>query len=385
MATSYLTSKDITALTEAAISANVVALDRALLLENIRPGYVATLKTSNQPLVQFRLDLGTMSKVERLEDGTVPLEQFLHNIADYLRLSGQTEMAVFDNYASRVSNHTQGIPPLPPPTELPEVLTKEAIVHQDDTVEIGFLAGAIATATSVARISVPRYDGGQQRKLRSGQPWIMNGTGWVVAPDLVLTNHHVVNAREQDEAAASAGDFDCQAKGASVAFGYDTRGSSVEAVDVARVEAADPNLDYAILRLGSSATRPALRLSSTKVVVRPSTYMPVNIIQHPRGLPKRIAFRNNLVSGGDDTLLRYFTDTDFGSSGAPVCDDTWHVVALHRGAVRAENVDFQGKPTAYVNYGLHIQSLMSHVQSHASGLYDEIIAHQIALSRHEQS
>ena len=71
--------------------------------------------------------------------------------------------------------------------------------------------------------------------------------------------------------------------------------------------------------------------------------MAVNIVQHPRGEYKRVAVRNNLVSAADETTVRYFTDTDYGSSGSPVCDDQWRVVALHRGARRAKDVQFQGK------------------------------------------
>jgi hypothetical protein len=59
--------------------------------------------------------------------------------------------------------------------------------------------------------------------------------------------------------------------------------------------------------------------------------MAVNIVQHPRGEHKQVAFRNNLVSAADATIVRYFTDTDHGSSGSPVCDDHWRVVASIEG------------------------------------------------------
>ena len=47
----------------------------------------------------------------------------------------------------------------------------------------------------------------------------------------------------------------------------------------------------------------------------------------------RYAIRNNFFVGYGDKpyQIRYLTDTLSGSSGAPVFDDNWQAVALHRG------------------------------------------------------
>ena len=69
----------------------------------------------------------------------------------------------------------------------------------------------------------------------------------------------------------------------------------------------------------------------------------INIIQHPAGRPKEIAFRNNrLVKLVDDDVMTYSTDTDRGSSGSPVLNDQWELVGLHRASVEA--TDDQGRP-----------------------------------------
>ncbi len=83
--------------------------------------------------------------------------------------------------------------------------------------------------------------------------------------------------------------------------------------------------------------------------------------------------RNNLVSGGDAETSRYFTDTDFGSSGAPVCDDTWTVIALHRGAKYTKGVKFQGKETAYVNFGTQLSALLDDLQNQSKKLFEEVV------------
>jgi V8-like Glu-specific endopeptidase len=55
----------------------------------------------------------------------------------------------------------------------------------------------------------------------------------------------------------------------------------------------------------------------------------VNIIQHPAGRPKEISFQNNFVEYVGGNVLQYVTSTLNGSSGAPVLNDGWEVVALH--------------------------------------------------------
>jgi V8-like Glu-specific endopeptidase len=55
----------------------------------------------------------------------------------------------------------------------------------------------------------------------------------------------------------------------------------------------------------------------------------VNIIQHPAGGPKQIAMNDNEVKYVDETVVQYITDTLPGSSGSPVFNDDWQVIALH--------------------------------------------------------
>ncbi|ALG10957.1 trypsin-like peptidase domain-containing protein [Kibdelosporangium phytohabitans] len=46
-----------------------------------------------------------------------------------------------------------------------------------------------------------------------------------------------------------------------------------------------------------------------------------SIIQHPRGLPKKIATHHNVVKYDDDDVVQYWTDTEAGSSGSRTsCD-----------------------------------------------------------------
>jgi endonuclease G, mitochondrial len=73
----------------------------------------------------------------------------------------------------------------------------------------------------------------------------------------------------------------------------------------------------------------------------------------------------------DDALLKYYTDTDYGSSGSPVLDDEWKVRALHRGAVYQE-AKFQGRDTAYVNVGSQISRILEHLKAVNPAVYARI-------------
>src|SRR5262249_35649470 len=63
----------------------------------------------------------------------------------------------------------------------------------------------------------------------------------------------------------------------------------------------------------------------------------VNVIQHPNGGPKKFALRENRVVDGLTNFLHYSADTAPGSSGAPVFNDQFEIVALHHSGVPARD------------------------------------------------
>jgi len=368
----YLSPAEFRNLVTKAVSSGLVLVNRNLLLQGIFNSFVLGLTIERNLLDQFQLDLVTLNTTERLADGQVPLVQFLRNAANQLRLRGRPEAEDFERATNSIGNNTRGVPNLPDPKQLPEVVRNEAIVGVDDMVDFPFLAGGVQAGRSVARIIVPRFENGVAVQTAQGAPWTMVGTAWMIAPTLMLTNHHVIRARLTGEPEPSAPDFALQASGTIAEFDFDRQGSAVMTVAVTGVEANSIDLDYAVLRLQTSPARPALKFYPQRVIFGPASYLPVNIIQHPRGLAKRVAFRNNLVTGADGDTIRYFTDTDSGSSGSPVCDDNWRVVALHRGAEFVKDVAFQGKSTAYVNFGSQVQAVLDELRARNPLVHSEI-------------
>lgn len=74
----------------------------------------------------------------------------------------------------------------------------------------------------------------------------------------------------------------------------------------------------------------------------------VFIIQHPKGLQKQYVQNDNRVldypNGLLKNFLRYTAVSDYGSSGSPVCNSDWELVALHHAAI-AKNPDPNSEKT----------------------------------------
>lgn len=92
----------------------------------------------------------------------------------------------------------------------------------------------------------------------------------------------------------------------------------------------------------------------------------------------RLGFRDNFVVFGDAARLSYLTDTDFGSSGSPVCDDRWSVAALHSGSrsISADDITIRGRKVRRENHGIPIPRILEHLETAHPDLHAEIEAGQ---------
>lgn len=339
---------------------------RPLLLAGIPNPFKGLLTEGLPPRLQLLADLRSLNDAERLTNGIVPLQVWLTNAIDLAR--GTQQEKVFRAALDDVQHIASGAPRLDL-AQVPE--TKEVIVYRDDMLPVSFLETGMTAARSVAKLRVPRFDGGQPKMIGGTQETHL-GTGWLLTPTLMMTNHHVVNARKETETAAPESDLKLQGTATEALFDFDGDSMQGNPVKVEQLEAWDPALDYAVLRLAQTG-RPGLRRAAQPISKTDGEYVAVNIIQHPEGTSKKLGIRNNLVTASTATDLRYFTDTKAGSSGSPVLNDTWQVVALHRGATFAQNVSFQGKDVAYVNVGTHLASILADLKNRFPALEAEIL------------
>jgi endonuclease G len=226
----------------------------------------------------------------------------------------------------------------PPPSDLvvagviPEILERD-----NDLRPVRYLQIALLAARSVGRVRVVDAAGEDEG----------DGTGFLVAPGLLLTNWHVLKTRELAEACSVVFDDEDGLDG-------DPKESKVYRFLPERLYVSDKELDYAIVevspRTGSGTPLSQfgyLRLFEQTGKLDPTQRQAANIVQHPGGGPKKVAIRDNYFAqvlpdsvdpAKEVNSLFYGTDTLKGSSGAPVCSDQWYVVALHRGGVPATKI-----------------------------------------------
>lgn len=162
-------------------------------------------------------------------------------------------------------------------------------------------------------------------------------TGFLIHGSLLVTNWHVF---------AEPGD----AVGVGAQFGYQkNRGGLIEAgsifeLDPKKFFLSNEELDLAIVGISERPNIGAkeielsdfgrVRLIPTvgKILVG----QPVSIIQHPDGMHKQWAIRQNKLlrePSNSDLYLQYTTDTMPGSSGAPAFNKDWELVAVHHSGV----------------------------------------------------
>ena len=124
------------------------------------------------------------------------------------------------------------------------------------------------------------------------------------------------------------------------------------------------HLDYTVVALGNRvsgekdlASFGFIPISSARNKHQLGDY--VNIIQHPDGRLKEAVLRENQLVARNGTTLHYLTSTEPGSSGSPVLNIQFAMVALHHsGTPHRELVDEDGKPIPKsVNEGIRASSI----------------------------
>jgi V8-like Glu-specific endopeptidase len=114
--------------------------------------------------------------------------------------------------------------------------------------------------------------------------------------------------------------------------------------------------DLSVVRLadGAAATWGALDITPRDVAMDDR----VNIVQHPGGGYKQLSFFANVVVFVGGGRVQYLTDTLPGSSGAPVFDRQWNLVAVHHsGGWLTEPGSTDPKRVFYRNEGILLDRL----------------------------
>jgi V8-like Glu-specific endopeptidase len=213
----------------------------------------------------------------------------------------------------------------------------EAIIGGNDLLPIWFLNRGAELRRTVARIKVVTSKGAEGY-----------GTGFLVGPGILLTNRHVLDYSDiQGDSllsivANAVAEFDVEIVPQVIAPGKTRLVSSTPAVfrlapQTLLLTDAWNALDYVLIALESKSIDGQHDISEygynrlSADMGKTVTGEPVFIIQHPNGESKKISLLNNRMMIRDEksSYLYYEADTEPGSSGSPVFNRQWEVVALH--------------------------------------------------------
>lgn len=379
----YLTREEITQLAEVAARNGMGETEvRELLFAFVSLDYYTRLPVKSNPRDQVQSDLIQMNRIPFLRSHEVPLLYWLEQAVQRLQSGSFADLRLFEKAHEKVALESQcriAADQGQPETSSSVTGELERVVGRNDLLAFGWLSGALAVGTSVARLIVPRYHGGSPVYFSSGNPKEVFGTGWLIGSQYVMTNYHVINGRTINEGHATEQDLHLQARHTTVQFDYDEDNITGVPAAVAELVAWNrygdpPQLDFALLKLTEPVDRTPLMLAPGAIGTIDDDPVAVNIIQHPGGNAKKLGIRNNLAHKIDDFELSYFTDTQGGSSGSPVCDDRWRVVALHKmwNPLINENVMFQGQSVAWENRGTRIGRIIAELQTNYPDAWHDI-------------
>lgn len=191
------------------------------------------------------------------------------------------------------------------------------------------------------------------------------GTGFMISPNLFITNNHVIST--QAEAERILLEFDYQVDYLQKPLTSTRFRLSPNSFFLTN---AENDLDFTIVAVGGKHDG-SLELSHygfLPLIESPDKHikgMYVNCIQHPSGMHKQLVVRENRLLYRAENTLIYASDTLPGSSGSPIFNDTWEVIALHhwgepyRDLIQNVSADFP----KFGNEGIRISVICSFLRT----------------------
>jgi endonuclease G, mitochondrial len=260
----------------------------------------------------------------------------------------------------------------------------ERVLGGNDLVGVNYLSIGASRARAVCRVHLKDAAG----------VTVGFGTGFLIGPGVLMTNHHVISGA--DEARNSLAEFD---------YEYDAAGDDKPVAAFRLVVDPEPiayqPLDFCLVGVSPRSIDGKrsldefgwLTLNPTPGKAIVGEYL--TIIQHPGGERKQVCVRENKLLKYDEngSTLWYQTDTVAGSSGSPVFNQVWDVVALHHSGIPETDAQghwlaVDGKPWDpsmgenriqwVANEGVRISTIVEYVRTRKA---DEVVARPIVSPR----
>ncbi|MBZ4415804.1 endonuclease [Myxococcus sp. RHSTA-1-4] len=229
----------------------------------------------------------------------------------------------------------------------------ELVLERSNQLPACFLEVGAHRASAVCKISTS----GTDYEGRAGQ-W--SGTGFLVSPNILLTNHHVLNS--PDVATRATCLFKYQADetgGVGVTQTYRLNPSRLFITSPAR-----NGLDYTFVWVEGEpgSTHQFIPLDRSAFKVTPDEF--ANAIHHPRGGLKAVTLQENRVIRQSVVTVHYTTDTESGSSGAPIFNNEWAPIALHHASREApkDGLPTLGETGRFLNEGILFSAIAADLE-----------------------
>lgn len=201
----------------------------------------------------------------------------------------------------------------------------ERIISGSEIQDVNYLARGARAAKAVSRILI-RDTAGRL---------VAYGTGFLIAPNVLITNNHVLPSIESCRRSEAQFEFELDIDGAAL-------NPTTYSLQAQELFFTSKDLDFTVVAVASSSTVGDGQLEHygflplVGATGKASDGEWLTIIQHPNGDRKQVCVRENKLLKRTDDVLWYSTDTLGGSSGSPVFSNDWYVVALHHSGVPDE-------------------------------------------------
>lgn len=234
----------------------------------------------------------------------------------------------------------------------------ERIIGRNNLMPVRFMEAGVAATKPVGRVAIKFEQ----------MPDAGYGTGFLVSPSLFMTNNHVIDSKESATRLEAQFNYqyglDASALLQPVSYEFDPDGFFY----------TDPALDFTLIRVKPRSVLPTgggvptsalagvefgfLKLTTSYFY---SEGQLANVVQHPQGRPKEVALHDNEIVSIHDKVVRYRSDTEPGSSGSPVFNNSWKVIALHHSAG-----DEDPSGGWLNNEGVRIDKIIDHIKANTS-------------------
>ncbi|SRR6266487_3036309 len=176
------------------------------------------------------------------------------------------------------------------------------------------------------------------------------GTGFLTHRNIFVTNHHVIPNPEVARTTIIKFNYRYDSDG----LGYEEKNFKLDP-DTYFKTCKEKDWTFVQVKEDANSEWGAIDIQPVDITVNHRA----NIIQHPGGEAQQIAVYHNIVAYVDETIIQYLTDTLPGSSGSPVFDSDWNVIALHhKGGLIIEPAT---KSKVHRNEGININCLLGDI------------------------